>query len=156
MSGVRLVQRGSQENAQELILANSTYLDFEDFVTVNSSGFLARSAAGEKIDGYFLGSSNGLSTTATADNQTVAMVKGKYQPISPEMVFEMTADQACTQTDVGAYADVALSTNAFLVNLAAGASGSLYVRDFDPDRDGSTTKVRVSVAERQVDAYAQA
>ncbi len=152
MSGVNLVQAGNDGNMQELIAANSTYLDFGDFVTINSSGFMARTAATEKIDGIY----QGVSTTFASDNQTVAQAKVKYLPINDDMMFEMTSDQACTQTDVGAYADVALSTNAFVVNLAAGASGQLYVVDFDPNRDGSTSTVRVQVAEPQQLAFAQA
>jgi len=120
-------------------------------VTINSDGFLARTAATEKIDGYYVGAP----VTAAADNQTVAMVKGQYEVNTGDVVFEMTADQACTQTDVGAYADIKLATNAFQLDLGTGATGQMFVQDFDPERDGSTTIVRVKIAEPQQLAFAQ-
>jgi len=152
MSGIKTVQGPKNFNTQELIIANSEHLEPNDFVTIDADGFLKRTAATEKISGTYLGAS----VDATADNETVAMVKGRYTPIDTETVFELTSDQACTQTDVGTYADISLSTNAFLLNLAGGASGQMFVIDFDPNRDGSTTTVRCSVAEPQKLAFAQA
>ena len=132
-------------------MTNSTQLDFGDFITIDTNGFLKKIAAGEKIMGTFAEQSK----TATSDNQTVAQYKGKYEPIDLYDVFEMTSDQACTQTDVGAYADVVIASAAINCDLAAGATGQLLVIDFDPDRNGSTTKVRVKVAEPQNLAFAQ-
>lgn len=151
MSGVRIVQGPDTSNTQELILANSTYLDNGDFVTIDADGFLARTAAGDKIDGYYVGST----ITAAADNETAAMVKVPYEINTDQVVFEMTSDQACAQTDVGTYADIKLATNAFQLDLAGGATGQMFVQDFDPDRDGSTTKVRVKIAEPQQLGFTQ-
>lgn len=152
MSGVKLVQGPDTYNLQSLILANSVHLENGDFVTIDADGFLKRTAATEKIMGYYVGET----VDAASDNETVDQVKGNYQPLNLNEVFEMTSDQACTQTDVGAYADISLSTNAFLVNLAAGSTGQLIVIGFDPNDDGSTTTVRVMVAEPQQFAFAQA
>lgn len=152
MSGINVVQDTPTPNIQELIVANSVYLDFGDFVTINSDGFLKRTAATEKIAGCFsqLGG-----VTYAADNQTVGLLKGKYQPVTDDQVFELTADQACTQTDLGQYADIKLSTNAFQCDLNSGATGQLHVIDFDPERNGSTTIVRCKVAEPQDSGFAQ-
>lgn len=152
MSGVRLVQGQPSGNYQELILTNSTALDFMDFVTIDGDGFLKQAAAGEKIQGVFCEDS----VTAASDNETVDQVKGKYAPISEDMVFELTSDQDCTQTDVGAYADIAVSGGAITANLPAGTSGQLEIIDFDPEREADNDKIRVKVSERQSDAYAQA
>ena len=152
MSGVRVMQGPKTYNVQECIMANSAHLDPDDFVIINSSGFLNKPAAGDKIQGFFMGAA----TDATADNQTVGLVKVKYCPVDQNTVFELTADQACTQTDLGAYADIIVSTNAITCNLAAGSSGQLEVIDFDPNRDGTTTLVRCVIAEPEALAFAQA
>jgi len=151
MAGVRIVQGPDTSNTQELILANSASLDYGDFVVIDASGFLNRAAAGEKIQGYYVEQRK----TVTADNQTVAQVKGRWEPNIDQVVFELTADQAATQTDVGAYADIVLSGTTILANLAAGASGQLEIIDFDPNRDGTTTLVRATVAEPEKLAFAQ-
>ena len=151
MSGVRLVQGPIETNYQELIMANSADFDFMDPVYIDSNGFLATSSTTNKLAGFW--AEDG--TTATSDNQTVAQTKGKYMPWHQSMVLEGTADQACTQTDVGAYADFAVASGAFTINLAAGTSGQLFIIDFDPDRDGSTTKVRFRVAEPQESGFTQ-
>lgn len=152
MSGIRIVQGPIDSNVQECVMANSADFDFMDPVTINSGGFLAVAAAGERIVGTW--AEDG--TVAASDNQTVGLVKGKYDPIDLSIVYEGTSDQACVQTDVGAYADFAVAAGAFTINLSAGTSGQVFVKDFDPDRDGSTTKVRFTIAEPQDLAYAQA
>jgi len=152
MSGVRLVQGMNTSNSQECILANSVTLDFGDPIKLDSNGFLAPVAAGDKVEGFFAQAT----TTATSDNQTVALAKGLYQPVTFDMVLEATADQAATQTDIGAYADFIVSGTTFTINLAAGSSGQVMILDFDPNRDGTTTLVRFSIAEPEVLAFAQA
>jgi hypothetical protein len=147
-----MVQGMVTSNYQEVILANSAVIDFNDPIKIDSSGFLDQVGVGEKIQGFYAEARK----TVTADNQTVAKVKGRYQPVADGMVLEMTADQACTDTDLGAYADIAVSGNAFTVNLAAGGNGQLEIIDYDPNRDGSTTLVRAVVAEPQALAFAQA
>lgn len=151
MAGVKIVQAPRSNNTQELILTNSASLDYGDFVTIDSNGFLNRTAATEKVMGYYLEQRK----TVASDNQTVAAVKGRYQPLQGTEVFELTADQACTQTDVGAYADIKLVSTTFQADLNSGATGQFLVVDFDPARDGSTTVVRLMVAEPQKLAFAQ-
>lgn len=132
------------------IAKNSEAFAKADPVTIDSSGWLIVSTAGAKIIGYAMEA-----FTAAADNQTVAK-KSPLCAVARGQLMVYTSDQACTQTDIGAYADLAGTTGAMTVNLAAGSSGQFIVRAFDPDRDGSTTKVVVMVAEVQDDAYAQA
>jgi hypothetical protein len=152
MSGVYIVHGADTSNTQEVILANSADLDFSDPVKIDSSGFLAAVTAGDKVQGFFAQAS----TTVASDNQTVGLIKGRYQPVADGMVLELTADQACTQTDLGAYADFVISSGDFKANLAAGASGQLEIIDFDPNRDGTTTLVRAVIAEPEALAFAQA
>lgn len=151
MSGVRLVQGPGFSNYQETIVANSANLDFGDYVVLDTNGFLARAAAGQKVQGIYCEQFK----TIASDNQTVGLVKSKWQPMTDDMVFELTADQACTQTDIGAYADIKLVSNAFQLDLPAGNTGQFEVIDFDPNRDGSTTVVRVVCAEPEQLAFAQ-
>lgn len=129
---------------------NSEAFAYADPVNIDSNGWLVVAPAGERILGWCLET-----VTMAATNQTVAKVKPKYVP-ALGVLMQITADQTCTQTDVGAYADITGTTGAINVNLAAGASGSLFVWQFDPAGDGTTTEVVVSVAEPQDLAYAQA
>lgn len=153
MSGVKLVQNPTgSSNDQETIMANSADLDLFDPVKLDSSGFLAACAAGDKVQGWFAQAS----TAVASDNQTVAQTKGVWSPVMDGHVIELTADQACTQTDLGAYADFVVTSGDFKANLAAGSSGQLEIIDFDPNRDGTTTLVRAVVAEPESLAFAQA
>lgn len=152
MSGITVVQEPNQYNFQSCILANSAHLDPDDPVYIDSSGFLNKVSATTKVQGYYVGAS----IDAASDNQTVGLVEGTYQPVDTETVFQGTADQACTQTDIGAYADFAVNANAITINLAAGASGQVEIIDFDPNNDGTTTLVRFKIAEPQALAFAQA
>ena len=151
MSGVRIVQGMNTSNTQECILVNSAIIDFGDFVKIDSNGFLSQVAAGDKIQGVYVEAKK----TVTSDNQTVAKVTGKWEPNIDSMVFELTANQACTQTDLGQYSDVIVTSNAYTVNLNSGATGQLELIDFDPNRDGTTTLVRVMVSEPEKLAFAQ-
>lgn len=134
-----------------VIAKNSEVFAIGSPVTIDSSGFLAVTAATEKVYGYCTEN-----YTAASDNQTV----GVYCPrvISPDGVDAwFDADQAATQTDIGAYADVASSSAGVVtLNLAAGANGSFIVTGIDPFGTGTTTRVSVRVAEPQVLAFAQA
>ena len=138
-------------NTQEAIMANSADLDLFDPVKIDSSGFLAAVTAGDKVQGWFAEASK----SVASDNQTVAQTKGRYIPVRDDQVIELTADQACTQTDLGAYADFVVTSGDFKANLAAGSTGQLEIIDFDPNRDGTTTLVRAVVAEPQALAFAQ-
>ncbi len=151
MSNVRNVSGQDSYDTRGIILANSAEIDFLDPVVINATGFLERAAAGQKIQGWFMGAR----VVAAADNETVAQVKGYFQESSDEQMITLEADQACTQTDVGAYADIAVAAGSVTVNLPAGVSGQLEVVDFDPERTGATTIVVCKVAEPQYLAFAQ-
>lgn len=132
-----------------IIGKNSEAFAKADPVTIDANGFLIVATAGDRILGWCL-----QDVTMSASNQTVAKVKPAYVP-ALGVQMQITADQACVQTDVGAYADISGTTGAINVNLSAGTSGSLFVWGFNPDGAGDT-EVIVSVAEPQDLAYAQA
>jgi len=140
---------GGFSNTQETIIANSATIEPGDFVVLDGDGFLARAAATEKIEGFFVAAE----TTVASDNETVGLIYGQWQPIDDNMTFWLGADQAPTQTDIGAYADIAVSGGGVITaNLAAGATGQLQVIDIDI----TNTRVKVKVAEPQQLAFAQA
>ena len=148
MSGVQACEMGGFSNSQETLIANSATLDPGDFVTLDGDGFLARSAAGDKIEGFSVRDS----VTVAADNETVGLIKGQWQPIDDNMTFWLTADQAPAQTDIGAYCNIAVSGGgAITANLAATTEGQLQVIEIDI----TNTKVKVKVAEPQQLAFAQ-
>lgn len=130
-----------------IIAANSEAFSVGDAVTIDGDGCLAKASTSSKIFGYAIED-----YTAAADNETVA----KYCPMyvyarGIEIVID--ADQACTQTDIGAYADLGtVTTGVQVLNLAAGATGQFLVLGFLAD---DTDKVIVVAAERTEDAYAQ-
>mgnify|MGYP000906792115 CR=1 FL=1 len=130
---------------------NSEQFSYADPLTIDSNGFLARAtSSGEKIWGFSLED-----VTMASDNQTVAKYKPLVIPFD-EVVMVFTADQAVTQTDIGAYADIVTSTSGgYVLNFAAGATGQFFCQGFDPNNDGSTTLAIVRVAEPQVLAFAQ-
>jgi len=142
---------GPEETAEPVIGANSVVFAVGSPVTLDSSGFLALSAAGDKVYGYCVEE-----ITMASDNQTVA----KYQPavvLPDNVVAWFDADQDATQTDIGAYADIAsVSAGIATLNLAAGSSGQFIVLSIDPYGDGDNSIVAVKVAEPQVLAFAQA
>lgn len=133
-----------------VILKNSVQLSVGDPLTIDSNGYLDIASTTSKIIGYSLED-----VTAASDNQTVAMVKPVYvEAARVRMIYQ--ADQACTQTDIGAYADLGTaSTGACVLNLAAGATGQFLVEGFDPYGTGDTTLCVVVVAEPQQLAFAQ-
>lgn len=130
---------------------NSAAFAVADPVTIDSDGLLIVATAGTKIIGYAVEA-----VTMASDNETVAKKMPKFIPALPGVLMQYTADQACTQTDVGAYADLSGTTGAIQVNLAAGANGQFIVKGFDPEGDGTTTEVIVETAEPQALAFAQA
>lgn len=134
-----------------IIGATSVQFTHADAVYIDSSGFLALATAGSKVLGYYCGQGE----TMAATNQTVKKVCPDYvYAADVEMVYG--SDQACAQTDVGAYADFGTATTgAFELNLSAGATGQFLVIGFDPNGDGTTTDVVVVVAEDQRAAFAQ-
>jgi len=135
-------------DTDERVMVNSGSFDHGDPVYIDSNGFLAPATAGGKIIGFFADAD----VTAASDNQTVAKAKGAYWPANKNMRFEITSDQACTDTDCGAYADLAVAAGVYTLNLAAGSSGQFLVRDYD---ENATTTVTVSPAELQQDGYTQ-
>jgi hypothetical protein len=129
---------------------NSEALAFGDAVYIDANGHLDKVTTSSKVLGYSLHEG-----TLTSDNETVAKVCPQYIPaLGVDMVYG--ADQDCTQTDIGAYADFGtVTTNAFELNLAAGATGQMLVLGFDPDGEADNDAVVVTVAEPQILAFAQ-
>jgi len=143
MSGVRIVQGSDTSNDQETVLANSAVIDFQDPVYLDASGFLNQITTSSRVEGFY----EEQRKTVTSDNQTVALAKGQWDGNLYDVVVEMTADQAATQADVGLYFNVAIASNVITANLPCNATtGQFQLIDFDPDRDGTTTKVRAKVA----------
>lgn len=134
-----------------IIGANSTTLSRADAVYIDSSGFLAISSTTNKILGFSLDTISALAS----DNQTIGKVKPKYVPASGVLV-QYPSDQDCTQTDIGAYADLSSgTTNAQTVNLVAGSTGQFLVLGFDPAGEADNDVVVVEVAEPQNLAFTQ-
>jgi len=134
-----------------IIGVNSTVLSRADAVYINSSGFLAISSTTNKILGFSLDTISALAS----DNETVAKVKPKYTP-GLGIRMQYPSDIDCTQTDVGAYADLSSgTTNAQTVNLLAGSTGQFLVLGFDPNEESDNDVVVVEVAEPQQLAFAQ-
>lgn len=129
---------------------NSSQFSYADALTIDGDGFITVASTSSKIIGFSLED-----VTMASDNETVA----KYCPLilpADGVTMVYTADQAVTQTDIGAYADLGTTTTgAQVLNLAGGATGQFIVVGFDPNNDGSTTLCIVKVAEPQVLAFAQ-
>lgn len=126
-----------------IIMNNSEVFAYADPVSIDASGHLIVATAGVKVIGYCLEAK-----TAASDNETVAKKTVQYlEAPGVEMVY--TSDTACTQTDVGAYADLTGTTGAIEINLLAGTTGQFLVKAFDPEVDGDTDLVVVEVAEPQ-------
>lgn len=129
---------------------NSEQFSYADAVYIDSDGFLAKATTSSKILGFALED-----VTMASDNETVAKYKPAYMP-ADQVTMVYTADQAVTQTDIGAYVDLVTTTSgAQVLNLAAGSTGQFIVMGFDPNNDGSTTLCIVRVAEPQTLAFAQ-
>lgn len=135
-----------------VIGANSIQFSYADPVYIDTSGWLALITTSSKALGYYVGQGE----TMASDNQTVAKKTPDYVYAQDvEMIFG--SDQDCTQTDIGAYADMGtVTTGAFELNLAAGSSGQFLVLGFDPEAIADNDAVVVVAAENQKDAYAQA
>ena len=129
---------------------NSAAFAVADPVTVDANGFLIVATAGDRVLGFSVDA-----VTMASDNQTVAKVKPKFIPANQGVLMQYTSDQACTQTDVGAYANLTGTTGAIQIDLVAGTAGQFFVKGFDPEEDGTTTEVIVETAEPQALAYAQ-
>lgn len=159
-------------NGEERVLPPVCAVDSEVFaefspVTINSDGFLAVSAATEKIYGYCTQAVTVIATNSTGSTAGVTQSTNSaavgYAPrvIAPDNVqFWADSDQAMTQTDIGAYADIASeSAGVVTLNLAAGATGQFIVEgllsNVDPSAEGDTDRVIVRVAEPQELAFAQ-
>lgn len=160
-------------NDMERVMAPVCAVDSEVFaegcpVTINSNGFLAPTAAGEKIYGFCTQTVTVIATNSTGSTAGVTQSSNPlavgYAPrvIAPDNVlFWADSDQALTQTDIGAYCDIASETAGVVtLNLAAGASGQFIVEgllsNFDPSAEGDTDRIVVRVAEPQELAFAQA
>ena len=134
-----------------IIGANSDIFNPADAVYIDSNGFLANASTSSKILGFALDT-----ITMASDNQTVGFVKPKYA-YAGDLEVVYGSDQDCTQTDIGAYADLGtVTSNAHELNLAAGATGQFLVLGFDPRGEDDDDAVVVCVAEPQKLAFAQA
>lgn len=147
------------------VAANSIVFAEWSPVYKNSSGFIDMVATNERPYGFITQAYTALSTN---QNGTVPQTHSPdaigYAPrvIAPDNVlFWADADIAWTQTDNDAYCDVAsVASGVVTMNLAAGATGTFHVHGLladlsgDPSFAGDTTKIVVSVAERQDLAYA--
>lgn len=138
-------------------------------VTINSSGFLAvASSSGEKIYGFCTEAVTVISTNSTSSTAGVTQTSDStavgYAPrvISPRGVkFWADSDTTFTQTDIGAYLDIASeSSGVVTLNLSATTSGQFVVvglaSNVDPGSTGDTDRIVVEVAEPQISAAAQA
>ncbi len=145
---LRVADKGGMETP--IIGNNSEAFSVADAVYIDSDGFLAKATTSSKIFGFA-----DEDVTMASDNETVAKYKPQVIP-ADGVTMVYTADQAVTQTDIGAYADLGTTTSgAQVLNLAAGATGQFIIVGFDPNNDGSTTLAIVKVAEPQVYAFAQ-
>jgi len=136
-------------------------------VYLDSSGFLAVTSTTNKIWGFCTEAITVISTNSTSSSigtgQTVNSAAHSYCPrvIAPDNVlFWADSDTDFTQTDIGAYADVASeSSGVVTLNLAAGSTGQFIVygllRDVDPSATGDDDRIVVKVAEPQDLAFAQ-
>ena len=133
-----------------VIAKNSEVFKIGDAVYIDTDGFLALATTSSKILGFVL-----QDYTAASDNQTVA----KYCPLycyAENVEVLIDTDQATTQTDIGAYADLGTVTaGAMVLNLVAGANGQFLVLGWDTDTP-NTSKAIAVVAEPQKLAFAQA
>ena len=134
-----------------IIAAASTQLSEADAVYIDSNGFLAISSTTNKILGFSLDTIDALEST----NESTEKVKPKYTPAQGIRV-QYPSDIDCTQTDIGAYADLSSgTTNAQTVNLVAGSTGQFLVLGFDPEGEADNDVVVVEAAEPQSLAFAQ-
>lgn len=157
---------GMEEVRPMVIAKNSEVFAEGSPVTIDSSGYLAvASSSGEKIWGFC---TQGVTALGTNQNGTVPQVANSAAVgFAPRVIgttnvyFWADSDLAWTQTDVGAYADIAsASAGVVTLNLAAGSSGQFFVigllSDIDPSAEGDTDRIVVKVAEPQELAFAQA
>jgi len=130
-----------------VIAKNSVGFSIGDALTIDSNGFLDLASTSSKIIGYCLET-----VTVASNNQTVAMYCPQYVYGEGVEVL-IDTDQAATQTDIGAYADLGTTTTgAQVLNLAAGSTGQFFVLGIDAD---NTSKVIVTIAEPQKLGFAQ-
>lgn len=156
---------GTPEFRHPVVAKNSEVFAEGSPVTVDSSGFLAvASSSGEKIFGFCLRGFTALSTNQTGSGvQTTDSAAARFGPpiVGPKGVyFWADSDLAYTDTDTGAYADVAsASSGVVTLNLAAGGTGQFFVTgllsDTDPSAEGDTDRIVVTVAEPQDYAWTQ-
>ncbi len=133
---------------QPVIGKNSEAFARGDALYIDTDGFLAKITTSSKVFAYAIED-----ITMASDNQTVAMYCPQYIYADGVEIIVDT-DQAVTQTDIGAYADMGtVTSNAMVLNLAAGSSGQFFVLGYVAD---NTSKAIVTVAEPQNYAFAQA
>lgn len=162
-----LVVHGEEIVQPPVVAANSTTFAKDSPVTINSSGFLAViSSSGEKVYGYISEAFASIATNQTGTAGTFQIADNtaaRYAPrvIAPDNVdFWADSDVALTDTDIGAYADVAsVSSGVVTMNLVAGTSGQFAVlgllSQFNPLAEGDTDKIVMRVAEPTTSGFTQ-
>lgn len=132
-----------------VIGVDSTQFSIGDAVYIDSNGYLALATTSSKILGYCIEDKTTSSTNATVEYYCPQYVYGE------DVEILIDSDQAATQTDIGAYADLAsATTGAMTLNLAAGSTGQFFVLGWDTDTP-NTSKVVCTIAEPQKFAFAQ-
>ena len=134
------------------IVANSTILNRNDPVTLDTDGFLILAGAGLRILGIM-----NEAYTAAADNETSLRYKAQFIEVDSSDLYEMDADDTITDTHRGMYGDVTGTTGAVLLDQStlADATGQVRVAVLDPLQESSTTRVLVNVSELEALAYTQ-
>jgi len=122
-----------------------------DAVYIDSNGYLAIATTSSKVLGFCMENK-----TTAASNATTEKYKPQFVMAFPFIQVALPSDQDCTQTDIGAYADLSsATTGAQTLNLVAGATGQFFVMGFDPENISDDDDVVVCVAEPQWAAFAQ-
>lgn len=161
--GFRLIA-DSEDILQSVIAKNSEVFAEASPVTINSSGFLAVAAAGEKIYGFCSQAGTALSTNQNGtvpQTNSVSAIGWAPRVIGYKGVqFWADGDGTITQTKVGEYADIASSSAGVVtMNNTTGATGQFLLlgldSDVDPSSDGDTDRGVYLVAEPQQFGFAQ-
>lgn len=138
------------ETGYPIIADNSGAFAVGDALYIDGNGNLVVVSTSSKVLGYA-----NEDKTVDSDNETVDKYCPQYIPaLGVQMLYG--SDQDCTQTDIGAYADMGTVTSGSQeLNLAAGSTGQFLVLGFDPFKESDNDAVVVEVAEPQVLAFAQ-
>lgn len=158
---------GAERVQPSVVAKNSEVFALYSPVTIDTNGFLAVcTSSGEKVYGYVTEAFTAIATNQTGTAgvyQLTDNTVARYAPrvIAPDNVdFWADSDQAYTDTDAGAYADVAsVASGVVTLNLAAGSTGQFAVLELlstsDPSAEGDTDRIVVRAAEWTTLGFAQ-